>query len=167
VLDPAVRQLDSLLDENNYQKGAWVLHQLRGIVGDSAFVGGLRAYYRTYRDSTALSADFARVMAAAAGRDLDWYFLQALTQPGYPVLDVRWSHTGGKLALDVRQTQKPEWGTYRLPGLELAIDGKVVRLDVDGRVTRTVLDGFSGAPRTVVVDPRGWWLLRSTVARAQ
>jgi aminopeptidase N len=167
VLDPAVRQLDSLLNANNYQKGAWVLHQLRGLVGDSAFVAGLRTYYRTYRDSSAVSADFARVMSAAAGRDLDWYFLQSLTQPGYPVLDVRWSHSGGKLALEIRQTQKPEWGTYRLPGLELGVDGKIVRVDVEGQETRTVLDGFPSAPRAVVVDPGGWWLLRSTVARAR
>ena len=167
VLDPAVRQLDSLLNANNYEKGAWVLHQLRGLVGDSAFVAGLRMYYRTYRDSSAVSADFARVMSAATGRDLEWYFLQSLTQPGYPVLDVRWSHSGGKLTLEIRQTQRPEWGTYRLPGLELAVDGKVIRIDVEGRETRTVLDGFPSAPRTVVVDPEGWWLLRSTVARAR
>jgi len=167
VLDPAVRQVDSLLNANNYQKGAWVLHQLRGLVGDSAFVAGLRTYYRTYRDSSAVSADFAGVMAAAAGRDLDWYFLQSLTQPGYPVLEVRWGHAGGKVTLDIRQTQKPEWGTYRVPGLDLAIDGKVVRVDVEGRETRIVLDGFPATPRTVVVDPQGWWLLRSAVTRAR
>jgi len=167
VLDPAVRQLDSLLNENNYQKGAWVLHQLRGLIGDSAFVAGLRAYYRGYKDSTAVSADFARVMGAAAGYDLDWYFRQALTQPGYPVLDVRWRHGGGKLTLEIRQTQKAEWGTYRLPGLELGINGQVVRVDVAGRDTRVVLDGFPAAPRSVIADPAGWWLLRSTVARAQ
>jgi aminopeptidase N len=165
VLDPAVRDLDSLLNANNYEKGAWVLHQLRGLVGDSAFVTGLRTYYRMYRDSSAVSADFARVMSAAAGRDLDWYFVQSLTQPGYPVLDVRWRHSAGKLTLEIRQTQKPEWGAYRLPGLELSVDGRPVRVDVEGRETRTVLDGFPSAPRAVVVDPRGWWLLRSTVAR--
>src|SRR6476661_9937469 len=69
VLDPAVRNLDSLLNQNNYQKGSWVLHQLRGLIGDSAFVAGLRAYYTTYKDSNALSADLARVMAGVAGRD--------------------------------------------------------------------------------------------------
>jgi aminopeptidase N len=167
VLDPMVRGLDSLLNENNYQKGAWVLHQLRGLIGDSAFVAGLRSYYRTFQDSTAVSADFARVMSAAAGQDLDWYFLQALTQPGYPVLDVRWRGAGSRLTLEVRQTQRHEWGTYRLPGLELAVDGRIVRVDIDSPETRVVLDGFPRAPRTVIVDPRGRWLLRSNVAGAQ
>ena len=59
-------------------------------------------------------------MSQAAGSDLDWYFRQALTQPGYPMLDVRWKHRGKKLTLDISQTQKPEWGAYRIPGLEIA-----------------------------------------------
>jgi aminopeptidase N len=164
ILDPAQRDLRGLLNDNNYQKGAWVLHQLRGMVGDSAFVAGLRAYYHTYRDSTALSSDFARVMSEASGRPLDWYFAQALTQPGYPVLDVRWSMAAGKLALTIRQIQKAEWGTYRIPGLELLIDGTPVRMDVEGRETRQVLAQIGRAPRKIEVDPNGWWLLDAKVS---
>jgi aminopeptidase N len=161
ILDAGVRNLDSLLNANNYQKGAWVLHQLRSMIGDSSFVTGLRTYYRRYRDGTALSEDFAKVMSEVSRRDLDWYFRQALTQPGYPVLDVRTARADGKLVIEIRQTQKPEWGTYRLPGLELAIDGKLVRVDVEGRRVRKVVDGFSGLPKKVEVDPRGQWLLKS------
>ena len=127
----AARDLMGLLNSNNYQKGAWVLHQLRGLIGDSAFFGGMRRYYTTFRDSTALSADFARVMSQAAGRDLDWYFRQALTQPGYPVLDVRWKHKGRSLTLDIAQTQKPEWGTYRIP-LIVLVDDQPARVEVNG-----------------------------------
>jgi len=160
ILDPNVRHLDSLLNENNYHKGAWVLHQLRGMIGDSGFVTGLRNYYQRYRDGTALSADFAKVMSEAAGRDLDWYFRQALTQPGYPVLAVSASREGGKLVIEVRQAQKSEWGTYRLPGLELMLDGKLVRMDVDGPTQRKAFDGFSKVPSKIEVDPNGRWLLK-------
>ena len=45
ILDTTARDLVGLLNTNNYQKGAWVLHQLRGVVGDSAFFSGLRRYY--------------------------------------------------------------------------------------------------------------------------
>jgi aminopeptidase N len=163
VLDTAQRDLLSLLNRNSYQKGAWILHQLRGMIGDSAFVAGLRSYYRTYRDNTALSADFARSMSEAAGRDLEWYFRQWLTQPGYPVLAVTWRHSGSRLTLDIRQTQTPAWGTYRLPGLELAIDGRVVKVDVEGKETRKVVEGIRERPRTVEVDPKGWWLAKQSV----
>jgi aminopeptidase N len=160
IIDTAQSDLVELLNSNNYQKGSWVLHQLRGLTGDSAFYAGLRRYYSDYRDSTALSADFARIMTQAAGKDLDWYFRQSLTQPGYPVLDVRWKHQGKKLTLDIAQTQKPEWGTYRIPNLEILVDGKPFRIDVDGRQARQVIDGVPRKPKKVEMDPNGWWLLQ-------
>jgi aminopeptidase N len=153
----------ALLNSNSYQKGGWVLHQLRGVMGDSAFFAGLRRYYTTHKHSTAVSSDFARVMSEAAGKDLDWYFRQSLTQPGYPLLDLRWKHGGKKLTLDIAQTQKPEWGIYRIPNLELLVDGKPVRVEVTGRKTRAVVEGIGQKPGKVEVDPNGWWLLKSTV----
>jgi aminopeptidase N len=163
VVDTAAHDLVGLLNSNNYQKGAWVLHQLRGLVGDSAFFAGLRGYYREYRDSTALSADFARVMSQAAKQDLQWYFRQELLQPGYPILDIGWKHTGKKLTLDVRQTQPREWGDYRLPHLILLVDGTPVRIDVEGRESRIVVNGIAKKPSKIVVDPQGWWLLQARI----
>ena len=163
MVDTAQPDLLALLNSNSYQKGGWVLHQLRGMMGDSAFYAGLRRYYAAYRDSTAISSDFAQVMSEAAGKDLDWYFRQALTQPGYPILDVGWKHGGKKLTLDITQTQKAEWGAYRIPNLELVVDGKPVRVDVEGPKTRKVIEGIGRRPKTIEVDPNGWWLLKSTV----
>ena len=164
ILGPAVTDLMGLLNSNNYQKGAWVLHQLRGVVGDSAFFSGLRRYYAAYRDSTALSSDFARVMGEASGRDLDWYFRQALTQPGYPMLDLKWKHKGKRLTIDVTQTQPAEWGTYRIPGLILLVDQTPVRLQIEGRQSRQVVEGISRKPKAIEVDPNRWWLMKATVS---
>jgi aminopeptidase N len=163
IIDTAQSSLLDLLNSNNYQKGSWVLHQLRGLMGDSAFYTGLRRYYKTYRDSTALSSDFARIISETAGKDLGWYFRQALTQPGYPVLDVGWKHKGKKLTLDITQSQKPEWGLYRLPGFEILVDGRPFRVEVAGRQTRQVIDGVPHKPKKVEIDPNGWWLLKATV----
>ena len=163
VVDTTQSDLLGLLNSNSYQKGAWMLHQLRGIMGDSAFFAGLRRYYTTFKDSAAVSSDFARVMSEESGKDLGWYFRQSLTQPGYPILDIRWKHGGKKLTLDIIQTQKPEWGTYRIPNLELLVDGKPVRVEVAGRKTRTVIEGINRKPAKVEVDPKAWWLLKSEV----
>jgi len=165
IIDPQATDLMGLLNSNNYPKGAWVLHSLRGLMGDSAFFGGIREWYRTYRDSIALSEDFARIMSRAAGQDLDWYFLQALTQPGFPRLDVGWRQSGKRLTLTIRQTQPEAWGSYRMPGLVLAIDGRRVPVDIAGRET-TVTVEQRRAPKEIVVDPDGWWLLQSTVQPA-
>jgi aminopeptidase N len=159
ILDSAASELPALLNSNNYQKGAWVLHQLRGIVGDSVFFRSLRRFYQLHQDGTALSSDFARVVAEQAGSDLDWYFRQALTQPGYPVLDVRWSHRNRKLTLTLVQAQRAEWGVYRGP-LDLAVDGQLRRVRLEGRETRAVLDGVPHRPKRIEIDPKGWWLLQ-------
>lgn len=164
IIDTAATDLMGLLNSNNYPKGAWVLHQLRGLVGDSVFFTGIRSYYSRFRNGNALSSDFAGVMSEAAGTDLGWYFLQSLRQPGYPVLDVHWCWDEEGLELVIRQVQKPEWGEYTLPALELRIDGRIHRVDVGGRETRITLPEITRSPKMIEVDPHGWWLLKATVS---
>ena len=65
--------------------------------------------------------------------------------------------------MDVAQTQKREWGTYRMPRLEIRVDGQPFRIDVAGRQTRQVIEGVSRKPKNVEVDPDAWWLLKATV----
>jgi aminopeptidase N len=167
VLDMAATDLMGLLNSNNYPKGSWVLHSLRGLVGDSAFRAGIRSWFQTWRDSSALSSDFMETMSAAAGRDLRWYFLQALTQPGYPQLDITWHHAHRRLMFRIRQVQPDAWGLYRLPGLVFDIDGRRVPVTLESRDTTVTLDGWKSTPRTIAVDPDGWWLLQATVRQDQ
>jgi len=167
ILDSAATDLMGLLNSNNYPKGAWVLHSLRGMIGDSTFFDAMRQWYLIYRDSTALSSDLLEVVNRVSGKDLRWYFTQALTQPGYPRLDVTWRYKRGKLDLTLRQVQPPEWGLYRLPGLVISVDGKPLKVDVSGAETVVSRGGFKRAPKQVVVDPAGWWLLDATVSEAK
>ncbi len=157
-----------LLNANSYPKGAWVLHMLRGLMGDSAFFRGLRTYYSTYRDSTATSEDLQRVMEKAAKADFGWFFHQWLYQPGYPQLDVSWRYDAGarRVLLGIAQRQKSEWGLFRLPALTLEFRGPagaVVRRDVavTGREADLRVD-LPFAPAEVRVDPDGKLLLRVT-----
>ncbi|TLZ69660.1 MAG: M1 family metallopeptidase [Methanobacteriota archaeon] len=172
IIDTTVTDPMLLLNANNYPKGAWVLHMLRGVTGDSAFFRGLRTYYRTYRDSTATSEDFQQVMEGAAGVELGWFFRQWLRQPGYPQLDVTWQYdaASGRVLLGVTQSQKATWGLFRIPVLTLEFrgaDGTVWRRDVllTGRQAFPRFD-IPFAPTEVRVDPGGKLLLRATVTRA-
>jgi aminopeptidase N len=159
-----------LLNANSYPKGAWVLHMLRGTIGDSAFFRGLRTYYQTYRDTNATSADLQRVMEKEARTDLGWFFHQWLYQPGYPQLDVSWQYDAGarKVMVGIIQRQKPEWGLFRLPVVTLefrANNGAVMRRDVavssESRETSVRID-VPFAPAEVRVDPDGKLLLKVT-----
>ena len=156
-----------LLNANSYPKGAWVLHMLRGLMGDSAFFRGLRTYYQTYRDSNATSQDFERVMEQAAHADYAWFFGQWLHQPGYPQLDVTWHHDTGarRVVVGITQRQKTEWGLFRLPALTLEFQGPNGarmrgNVAVAGRFTSLRLD-VPFAPSEVRVDPDGALLLKT------
>jgi aminopeptidase N len=157
--------LFALLNANNYPKGAWVLHMLRGILGDEAFFEGIRTYYRRYGGRTVTTDDFRQVMESVASTDLRWFFDQWLHQPGYPVLNVDWSWDAeaAETTVTVEQVQNAAWPVFRLP-LQIAIDGGeegARRHDVEvvGRVQRF---RFPAAvePAGVSLDPDGWVLKR-------
>jgi aminopeptidase N len=167
IYSPEERNLFALLDQNNYEKGAWVLHMLRGIMGDEAFFGGIREYYRRHLDSVALTEDFQAVMEEAHGDDLEWFFEQWIYEPGYPVFDVETDFAaapagGGSLTVTVRQTQNRSWPAFRVATELLVVqEGQELRFPVlmEGRetVTRVELPG-TAAPQRVVLDPDGWVL---------
>ncbi len=159
IIDPSESDLMTMLNTNNYQKGAWVLHSLRGMIGDEVFFAGIREYVRRFRHGNAVSRDFASVMSGVAETDLDWYFLQALTQPGYPILQVRTRDSGAEVELQITQVQDEAWGLFRIPNLEVRLNDQLVSIDLEGReVTRTFTARGEG-PVVVEVDPNGWWLL--------
>lgn len=159
IIDTAETNIPRLLNENNYPKGAWVLHMLRREIGDSAFFAGIRAYYSTFRDSTALSADLATTMERFAGRPLAWFFQQWLLQPGYPRLDVAWAYRGGELAMEIRQTQPAAWGYYRLrlPVAAELEDGTrdVFDVEVEARAATTVQKPLSARPTRLALELEG------------
>jgi hypothetical protein len=74
---------DSFSGSVVYRKGAWVLHMLRHVVGDSTFTEVLRQWVvnPTTQYGTAVSADFEAVAEAISGRDLTTFFSQWLYRP--------------------------------------------------------------------------------------
>jgi aminopeptidase N len=168
IVDPEERDLFALLNDNNYPKGGWVLHMLRGTIGDDAFFAGIREYYRRHLHSAVLTEDFQAVMEEVSGRELGWFFRQWIYEPGHPIFatESSWSPasggSGGTLTLTVRQVQKAEWPAFRVP-MELLVeqDGReiVSEIEVSGResVLTVALPG-SAAPSRVVLDPDGWVL---------
>jgi aminopeptidase N len=69
-----------------YDKGAWVLHMLRHIVGDTTFFQILRNYYSDprYANGTAQTEDFQGICETASGMDLDYFFQEWIYGTYYP-----------------------------------------------------------------------------------
>jgi aminopeptidase N len=161
IVDTTVTEYMRILNSNTYQKGASVLHMLRGEIGDSAFSGGIREYYQRFRDSTALSSDLRDIMQRKAGRPLDWFFRQWLLQPGYPQVDVGWSYDAARrvVVVELNQVQPQPWGVYRLD-VDLSLttaDGETfsatARFDGANRTVRVQIDGVRSRPASLRVDP--------------
>ena len=91
----------------SYAKGAMILHQLRWILGDSAFFTGLN----NYLCDASLSYGFARTsnlkshLENTSGQDLTWYFNDWFTGEGFPYYHIKWSQTGNEVTYNVSQTQ--------------------------------------------------------------
>jgi len=75
-----------------YDKGAWVLHMLRHVVGDSVFFHILRSYYSDprYAHASALTEDFQGICEEASGMDLDYFFQQWIYGTYYPKYRYSW-----------------------------------------------------------------------------
>jgi aminopeptidase N len=69
-----------------YNKGAWVLHMLRGLLGDEAFFGGARNFLERHRFGRATTEDLRTALEEASGQDLAPYFERWIYGTGLPTL---------------------------------------------------------------------------------
>ncbi|MFQ5742184.1 MAG: M1 family metallopeptidase [Acidobacteriota bacterium] len=167
VVAPSIKDLNKLLNANSYQKGGWVLHMLRHLVGDEAFWKGIHAYYRQYRDANALTEDFQRVMEETSGEELGWFFRQWIYQPGQPEYQGFWHYdeTSGQLTVTLNQVQ--ENGSFFKMPVDLAIHTEdeaatrreVVQLD---QIENTFTFALDAPPTSVELDPDTWMLMQAT-----
>ncbi|MDP7692369.1 MAG: M1 family aminopeptidase, partial [Vicinamibacterales bacterium] len=75
-----------------YNKGAMVLHMLRGLTGDDAFFAGLRRFYHQWRFQKAGTDALQLAFEIEAGRSLDRFFDRWIHEAELPELRFS-SHT--------------------------------------------------------------------------
>jgi aminopeptidase N len=141
-----------------YEKGAWVLHMLRYLVGDAAFFDALRAYHASCAYSNAATENFKAVCESVSGIDLDPFFGEWVYQAGYPEYEYAWTsfHDGLRHRLDLYLDQvQSEAPVFTLP-VEIRVttaSGSIVhRLPVAGAHEVFQLE-FEGEPTAVELDP--------------
>ncbi|MBD3163298.1 MAG: hypothetical protein GF346_12535 [Candidatus Eisenbacteria bacterium] len=111
-----------LFNTTVYLKGAWVLHMLRGVLGDEGFFDGLNLYADRHAYGNADTEDLCAAFEEATGRPLGWFFDQWIYRPGRPAYAYEYEVTGPPedllLVLTISQVQ--DGLPYRMP-LELEI----------------------------------------------
>jgi aminopeptidase N len=143
-----------------YDKGAWVLHMLRYVLGDSTFFNVFKTYRQRFEYKSATTSDFAAAASSAAGRDLSWFFDQWIYGEGWPIYAYRWNVQSGSGGYDVTVEiqQQQHQGLFQMPvQLKMQGGGKdtvVVAEDTTGDQSFSFVIPFS--PDTVIFDPDGW-----------
>jgi len=151
-----------------YQKGGWVLHMLRGVVGADVFRTGMRAYYQRFRDGNASTEDLRKVIEETSGRNLGWFFDQWLLRSGSPALEGTWTYNldSKKILLDLAQTQTGS--AFRLPfDIGVNITGSPARIERIEMTDKT--QHFEIAceqePASLVLDPNIWVLVDAKLGK--
>ena len=143
-----------------YSKGAWVLHTLRGAIGDSAFFRSLRMWRQLYSEKSAVTADFQAAVESVTGRDMSWFFDEWIYGPGWPVYSIASNWGGDTLALRVAQQQDQGWPTYTMPLQVRVYTGTrdTTLILRDSLRTQDFRFAFAAKPDSVAFDPDGWVL---------
>jgi aminopeptidase N len=164
VIHRNITDMRSVLNRLVYQKGGWILHMLRGVIGTDTFWKGVREYYRRYRNLNASTDDFRQVMEQTSGMELAWFFDQWLKRPGVPALDGSWRHdqASGQIEIELQQTQ--DGAPFRLP-MEIAVvaaggQPAIHRIELTGARGRFTI-AAAAEPESVTVDPDSWVLVES------
>lgn len=153
-----------------YRKGAWVLHMLRKILGDSQFFQALAAYRAAHEGGAATTPDFVAIVEQVAGRDMDWFFNPWIYDPG--AVSYRSSSTmttaNGRsyLLVKLEQTQSTTYPTYNMPvDLRYTVGGNAITTTVQNEArTEHYVIPVSGTATGLTVDPDGWILTRTLAA---
>ena len=148
IRDDGFPHPDQALNSNTYPKGAWVLHMLRGELGDAAFFKALRDYYEAHRGSSVVTSDFVASVEQSSGLELGWFFAQWLDRVDCPQLKFALGDGG----LDVQQVQKGEPYRFWLRLRWQDGDGKPQeqRVRIEKASTHVPL---AGAVKELQVDP--------------
>ncbi|MCX7878315.1 MAG: M1 family metallopeptidase [Ignavibacteria bacterium] len=157
-----------------YQKGSWVLHMLRGVMGDEKFFGAIRAYYERHKYKNAETSQLVEICEEFYGSKLDWFFDQWVYKgTGRPRYEYSWKKEefqdqkgSGNYTVRVRikQVQKDDdFPVYKMP-LKISVSTKfgeqefTVFNDQRDQTFQFVTDS---EPTDVYLDKEGWILKKA------
>ena len=160
VYDPV-----DLLGETVYNKGAWVVHMLRWVVGDSAFFEILPAFANDpgFKYGHASTLELITLCEGIAGIELNWFFDQWVYEGGRPHYLLNWdasdTSSSWEVTVFVDQVQPGE-EIFIMPLELLFVSGTDSVWERINDFTGNYQGTFDLAwePENVSLDPRGWVL---------
>jgi len=165
--DGPVYDPNELFGGTVYNKGAWVLHMLRGVTGDTAFFLSLRDWYQNHMDDVGSTAQFQATAEGRHGGSLDWFFQEWVYGENRP--DYEYGYTTADLGdgtyrtyVTIRQVQTNA-DVFTMPvDLELiTVSGTDLRTVWNDAIDQDFVFDTTEPLIAVGFDPENWILKSS------
>jgi tetratricopeptide (TPR) repeat protein len=148
-------------------KGAMILHMLRGVLGEDKYNKTMREFATQYAGKPASMDDFKTIAEKNYGDQLTWFFSQWLDSTGAPEFKVKYTtyRLGGAAAQNPKDAKEPgfrvtgeisqDLDLFRMPvDIKIDTDGKTEnkKIEVVGTNSPFSIETF-GRPRRISIDP--------------
>ncbi len=170
IVHDNLKDMQKVTTGQTYQKGSWILHMLRGVIGTDNFWKGIRSYYHKYRDANATTDDFRREMEEASGRNLSGFFQQWLYKGGTLKYAGGWQFDSAQSQITIRLDQTQTDGSlFKMP-LEIGIysgDKNVPQIEVlqVNEKSNVFMIKVDSEPESVLLDPNTWVLMEANFGK--
>lgn len=163
IVHDNLKDMKDVTTSQIYQKGSWILHMLRGVVGTDTFWEGIKIYYNQYKDLNTTTDDFKRVMEEVSGKDLDAFFEQWLYKPGILKIEGNWKYNkrSSEVIISLNQVQT-DGSLFEMP-LEIGVDfgnnsQQIELVQIKGKSNSFKIK-VDKEPKIVNLDPNYWVLM--------
>ena len=171
IIHNNLKDMNEVTSSQTYQKGSWVLHMLRGVLGTEIFWKGIRAYYLKFKDLNASTEDFKVVMEEVSGLSLTYFFKQWLYSPGNLKLKGFWQYDeiNSEIIIELNQVQNGN------QIIELPLEIEITFENDNNKMEKVQLNGKSNIykiksneePIGITLDPNLWILMNSEFQRKE
>ncbi|MFL2666071.1 MAG: M1 family metallopeptidase [Flavobacteriaceae bacterium] len=163
IVHDNLKNMKDVTSSQTYQKGSWVLHMLRGVLGTEIFWKGIRVYYNKYKDLNVRTSDFKRIMENVSKKDLSAFFDQWLYKPGIFKLKGNWKYDKKKsqVIVDLKQNQN-DGSLFQMPiEIEIIYENDIKQIELIQIKTKSNLFAIDvdKEPKNVIIDPNYWVLM--------
>lgn len=172
IIHNNLSNMEDVTSSHTYQKGSWILHMLRGVIGTEKFKQGIRTYYAKFYNANATTSDFRRIMEEASGQDLGWFFEQWLYKPGALKYTGTWKYDSKAKQVKVTLNQSQTDGSlFRMPvDIGLYYKGQsgptIERVQVNEK-SNVFTFPVATEPEDVRLDPNVWVLMEGELIKGK
>lgn len=163
-------QVANIFNRIVYDKGAWLLHMLRKIIGDEDFFAALYLYVNgPLKYSSVTTADFIAVCENISGQSLTKFFDQWLNFEYYPIYSFYWEKNKEALNnIEITITQEQNNVIYEMPidlQFEFAAGRDTTITVLNSQKVQVYSFSLTEVPLKLNFDPENW-ILKKTIDKS-